>query len=162
MLVWFVSLSAEYPPVATIVATGVQQVDIDFNPFTENRFNSCPFTRDQPQGSSAAARLRQPLLLDFLPRPAALLLVRCCPLRRCRGCSHDFLCLVTQPALPSVSFRSRSLSAFAAHVRAASAPAAPCPSPLPFFNTPTACCVKAPLYRPFPFGRARSLPLLPM
>ena len=81
---------------------------------------------------SAARKLcrsrQQPLLLDFLPRPAALLLVRCCPLRRCRGCSHDFLCLVTQPALPSVSFRSRSLSAFAAHVRAASAPAAPCPT----------------------------------
>jgi hypothetical protein len=118
MLVWFVSLSAEYPPVATIVATGVQQVDIDFNPFTENRFNSCPFTRDQPQGSSAAARLRQPLLDCSLISCLARQLCSLCGVAPC-----------ADAAAAHTTFSALSLN---------------------------------PLYRPFPFGRARFLHLLPM
>ena len=85
---------------------------------TENRFNkhqttTCPFTRNQPQGSSAAAGRRQPLLLDFLPRPAALLLVRCYPLRRCRGCSFPSLLFLSAPPAPSfaaLSFGDAPLS----------------------------------------------------
>ena len=69
-----------------------------------------------------------PLLLRLLPPAPGPSLI--CP-------QHDAR---QSPALPSVSFRSCSLSAFAAHVRAASARAAPCPSPWPFFNTPAAHC----------------------
>ena len=96
-LLFVLYCSAEYPPVATNVAIGVQQVDRLQSFYRESvHFLSVhprSAERLSPQGGGSHS------LISCLARPA-LLLVWCCPpapmpLLLTLLCSLDFLCLVT-------------------------------------------------------------------